>query len=104
MTEQEIKTKITSAIERGKTEGSYFSMSGLVVDVGAFDANTICAKVSSQYDSPPFNSGVIFALCEAFETKKIDSDQFSYRGCETCDYGSSYGYDLTITLPENETT
>lgn len=57
---------------------------------------TLFVHVSDMYESPPFHSELIFALCDYFGTKKIDSAKFGIGGCDTCDFGSSYGYDLTI--------
>lgn len=50
------------------------------------------------YDSPGLSFQKLMALAEFFETKAInDTDSFAYGGCETCDYGSKYGFTLTVT-------
>ena len=54
------------------------------------------------YDHPTLNLKKLRALSEFFETDNInDDDRFSHRGCETCDYGSSYGFTLTIRKDED---
>lgn len=53
--------------------------------------------LSSMYSPPGLTFSKLKALSEFFETDNInDDDAFSSGGCETCDYGSSYGFTLTI--------
>lgn len=40
-------------------------------------------------------------LSEFFGSKNINDSRYSFGGCETCDYGSSYTIELTV-LPEEE--
>ena len=59
--------------------------------------DNIKIEVSSMYESPPLNLPILMQLADFFETKNInDDDRFGYGGCETCDYGSSYGFTLTV--------
>lgn len=52
--------------------------------------------VSKMYESPHLNLDILMQLAEFLGTKNInDDDRFSNEGCETCDYGSSYGFTLT---------
>lgn len=56
--------------------------------------------LGAMYEAP----GVItFAklqmLSELFGTVKIDVDDYSEGGCETCDYGSDYGHEIKIYEP-----
>lgn len=54
-------------------------------------------KLDMMYESPRLNLQLLMELAEFFGTKNInDDDRFSYNGCETCDYGSSYGFTLTV--------
>jgi len=49
------------------------------------------------YDSPPLNLTHLKALSEFFETDNInDVDRWNNGGCETCDFGSNYGFKLSI--------
>ena len=53
--------------------------------------------ISQMYESPRFNLELLMGLANFFETMNInDDDRFADRGCETCDYGSSYGFTLTV--------
>jgi hypothetical protein len=57
--------------------------------------------ISCMYEAPSPTLDVLTQLAEFFGTKNInDDDAFANGGCETCDYGSSYGYTLTVR-PEN---
>lgn len=49
------------------------------------------------YDSPNLNFAKLKALGELFGTEEINVDNYSESGCETCDYGSSYGHTIQIT-------
>jgi hypothetical protein len=57
----------------------------------------IAVQISCMYGAPSPNLQVLQKLAEYFGTMNVnDDDAFSNSGCETCDYGSSYGYTLTI--------
>jgi hypothetical protein len=67
------------------------------IEVETNTENEVCITVSCMYEAPPLNLEVLTELSEFFGTKNInDDDRFNWSGCETCDYGSSYGYTLTI--------
>jgi len=38
----------------------------------------------------------LMRLADFFGTTSIDVDNYAQGGCETCDYGSSYGFDLQV--------
>lgn len=48
------------------------------------------------YEAPPLGYKQLRALVEYFGTEKIDTSSFANSGCETCDHGSSYGFDVMI--------
>ena len=53
--------------------------------------------ISCMYKAPSPTLDVLTQLAEFFGTKNINDDgHFANGGCETCDYGSSYGYTLTV--------
>ncbi len=53
--------------------------------------------ISCMYEAPSPTLNVMTQLAEFFGTMNInDDDHFSNNGCESCDYGSSYGYTLTV--------
>ena len=59
--------------------------------------------VSAMYETPDLNFDILEKLANLFGTKDInDDDRFSHGGCETCDYGNSYGYTLVIRNPTLE--
>ena len=68
--------------------------------------STYVIDVSQMYDHPELykpNGSMLDAvvrLSDTFGTDKVDVENGeSNSGCETCDYGSSYGTVLTITNP-----
>jgi len=53
-------------------------------------------EFSCMYGAPNLNLTVLEELAEFLGTTNInDDDHFPNVGCETCDYGNSYGYTLT---------
>ena len=61
--------------------------------------NSIEISASAMYEHPvsrEVNIEFLCALSELFKTKKIDVDDWANGGCETCDYGSSYGHSFQI--------
>lgn len=100
-TEQEIKDKIeavyTKYADKCKAANTdyWFCWGTPNVEVSVNTDARIVAKLDNMYEAVPFNSEVILMLCEAFDTKHInETDKWSYGGCETCDWGSSYGFEL----------
>lgn len=66
-------------------------------DIQKNEDKEVRLKISKMYEAPGLNLQVLMALAEFFGTKHInDDDRFSHGGCETCDYGSEYGFVLTI--------
>lgn len=53
-------------------------------------------KISQMYEAPGLTFAQLRALSDFFETDSINDDRFSEGGCETCDYGSAYGFTLTV--------
>lgn len=54
-------------------------------------------KLEAMYSQPGLSFAHMKRLADYFGTDNInDDDRFSEDGCETCDYGSSYGFTLTI--------
>lgn len=54
------------------------------------DDNAIEIKVSQMYKYVDLNFYQLMGLSKIFGTECIDVDNYSYAGCDTCDYGSSY--------------
>lgn len=58
---------------------------------------SVSIRVEAMYEAPELSFAKLAALSEFFETKNINDDErFSGSGCETCDYGSSYGFELVV--------
>ena len=67
------------------------------IEIAENNAGWIFLTVSQMYESPGLSFANLMELSEFFETKAInDERQFNQDGCETCDYGSSYGFVLLI--------
>lgn len=47
-------------------------------------------EISKMYDYIDCSFAKLCEMSEFFDTKNIDVDEWSSRGCDTCDYGSSY--------------
>jgi hypothetical protein len=54
---------------------------------------------SKMYDAPTLSLSMLKALGEFFGTEKIDVDNYSEGGCETCDHGSAYGHKIQVLWP-----
>lgn len=67
------------------------------------DEPLVKITLSQMYSSPQMNIRVLHKLADFFETDNINDDErFSEEGCETCDYGSSYGFTLSIRPESNK--
>jgi len=76
---------------------SYHYYSHLEITVEEKTKKKVVIKVHAQYEHPAMNLSIMKALADFFGTDDInDDDKYSYGGCETCDYGSKYGYTLTV--------
>lgn len=47
-------------------------------------------EISKMYDYIDCSFSKLCEMSEFFDTKNIDIDEWSSRGCDTCDFGSSY--------------
>lgn len=63
--------------------------------------NRIAIYDSQMYECPELQFHTLVELSELFGSEEIttDMDYIVRRGCETCDYGSDYGYELIIANP-----
>ena len=51
---------------------------------------------AEMYEPPSLSFATMTEISEMFGTKEIDFDNYSHGGCETCDYGSRYGYKIQV--------
>ena len=54
------------------------------------DDNIVTVEIGQMYEFFPVNFESMDLMANLFGSKKIDTDEYSHSGCETCDYGSSY--------------
>lgn len=74
----------------------------IVRDVSQYHgARSFEIEYTDMYSAPKRALGYLElrALAEYFGTEKVDVDNVSEGGCETCDFGSRYGHDIQIYIP-----
>lgn len=97
--DKEIKEKLTQVFEQYQSDEYFYMSSNFDIVVKENTDSKIVVLVSDMYHTPPLNSVTVQMMCEAFETKHINElDQWHHGGCETCDYGSDYGWEIEILL------
>lgn len=52
--------------------------------------------IGQMYEPPGLNLDKLLQLADFFGTKNIDDERFANGGCESCDYGSDYGFTLVV--------
>ncbi len=68
----------------------------VTIDFPTLPAGRIEIKWSRMYEAPTLGYETLRKIAEHFGTEKVDVDDHSQGGCETCDYGSSYGHIISI--------
>jgi hypothetical protein len=77
---------------------------GVHREVMFFKGKEVAIRLSSMYSPPGLHFSQLMKISKFFDSKNLDEvEHFSNEGCPTCDYGSSYGFTLTIR-PDNEET
>lgn len=67
------------------------------VEVTKRSDGSVSLRVEAMYEAPELSFAKLAELAEFFDTKNINDDErFGSGGCETCDYGSSYGFELVV--------
>lgn len=61
--------------------------------------NGIEIDFHQMYGAPNISFGMLKKLSDLFGTEKIDVDNYSRGGCETCDWGSAYGHTIQVLEP-----
>jgi hypothetical protein len=62
-------------------------------------ANRFELTWAGMYEKPPLFPIALVRLGEVFGTDSINEASYAIGGCESCDWGSSYGYEFTIEDP-----
>jgi hypothetical protein len=79
-----------------------FCDSNVEVEIRNFD---VLVKVTQEYYSPEHGlsmSEFVHKMCEAVGLEEMEEyDTINEPGCETCDYGSSYGTQWRFFTPKN---
>ena len=58
--------------------------------------NDVLITYGQMFESPVLNFASLAKLSELFGTQDIDVDNYAYSGCQSCDYGSDYGHEISI--------
>ncbi len=53
-------------------------------------------SISRMYDAPGLSYQQLHELSKFFGTDKLGDEWFSNEGCDSCDYGSEYGFVIEI--------
>jgi hypothetical protein len=72
---------------------------GEYIKVEKHKTNSFEIKYGRMYNSPGINFATLKKLSDMFGTDKIDVDNYSSGGCDTCDWGSDYGHTIQIYEP-----
>ena len=90
--------KIESVIKSVVTTKSGYEIDHLdefIIYVNINQQNHLLVEVTCMYSSPDVSYEQIEEIAKQLNFSKFEKyDEISNEGCETCDYGSSYGYAL----------
>lgn len=95
-TDEEIKAKVEELWPEMEWKGGWGSESSRIVRGDGFIDITV-AKMYD-WDKLQLTFQNINALAEFFDTLKVETqEEINEGGCETCDYGSRYGFVLRVS-------
>lgn len=83
---------LAEVIENVFKDGSLESLDILVTETDQH----LSVKVIKMYEHVSLTFASLEALAEIFGTKDFTVDNWSARGCETCDFGSSYTHEFSV--------
>lgn len=67
------------------------------IGVDVLPDGSIRVEVGREYEAPELNLDMMNKIASFFGTTKVSkSGDFSSYGCETCDWGSRYGYTIVV--------
>lgn len=88
---------VTAAEVREVWKDNDHSYDYLNVEVRKVDENTVTVKAERMYEYLPLEYKHLSRMADLFGTTRINEDRYDSSGCETCDYGSQYTLNFTIT-------
>ncbi len=88
-TEKEIEAKVRQVFK------AKYEFYGLYVELTKVNDGWDI-KIFSEFEPPGLSFSQLAELSDFFNTKAINESSFAQGGCETCDYGSKYGFVLTV--------
>ena len=98
MNRNEITKKIEDKVQEVWSE--YPGFDEMKVEI-AEDGSYVDITLSKMYSSPTCTFGQMAQLSQFFRTTSIGQvNDWQREGCETCDYGSDYGFTLRISKPQ----
>ena len=100
---EQITKEIKTEVEKiwGNAKYPYEEPDDIEVEV-AKDGSYVDITISAMYGTPGCTFDQMAQLSQFFGTTNIgNEDDFAYGGCETCDYGSKYGFTLRISKPKS---
>jgi len=74
---------------------------GGTIEISVNTEDRVRFSIKQMYEYVNFSFANMTKLAHFFESMNIDEDRYAYGGCSTCDYGSSYTIDVTITDDSN---
>jgi hypothetical protein len=92
-TNEEIVQKLK---ELFKVDDEGYEIYHVEIDIQKNNGEEVYVKVHSMYRAPGLGFARLKAISEFFESDNIVDSGFGYGGCSTCDYGSKYGFYLTV--------
>jgi len=91
-TNEEIQKKMEEIFN----ENNYEKLK-IEVSYSKYDANEYRIKLSKMYSAPGLSFAKLHQVALYFDTMNVETEsEFANGGCDTCDYGSSYGFTLCV--------
>ena len=93
-TDEEIQEKINTLWDYNPDH----SWDKITVEVNRDTKDVVFITVSKMYEAPGLSFLKIQALAKFFDTLNVETEsEFRNGGCDTCDYGSSYGFKIKVS-------
>lgn len=94
-TDEEILTKLAQVFKCDRLDQPKF-------EVTRRSDGAMQLQIGKMYDAPILSFNQLDDLARFFDTKNVETEsEFAHGGCETCDYGSEYGFILLVREGES---